>query len=543
MLLATLVFFLDTEMVFSLNKLFFSMDSKYNPYSVAINDFSDDSYLDIATVDYNYNYLDIILTHKSYSFRNQISYATTGLDSYPESVYLADFDNDNQLDMVVANSWTNDIIVFLRYNNNTFSNQQRYSTGSSSNPTNVISGDFNNDNHLDIAVVNYGTNTMGIFLNYGNGIFLSQTTYSTGSNSQSFALTSDYFNNDQWIDIVVVNYQTGNICIFLGQGDESFINQIIYSTNRNAQPYDIIVNDFNNDNCTDIAVVNYAMNSISVFIGLCDVNGDKLHDIIVANYDSNTIGILYGYGNDSCKLNIIMSTGSSSGPFRIRVADINNDTLPDILVTNYLSNNIGIFFDQVNNSLSTQMIYSTGSNSNPYSIAVGDINQDGYFDIVVANYGTSSTGTNSYPYSVAIGDFNDDLILDIVVANSGSNDIGIFIGFDDGTFSSWATYSTGADPKPYAVALGDLNSDDKLDIVVTNYGGDTTGIFQGFGNGSFVNQRAVVIEEYCAPRSVVLNDLNNDGHLDIVIGCYDTESVAIFLGYGNSTLEITVENV
>ncbi|CAF1601455.1 unnamed protein product [Adineta ricciae] len=604
-------------------------DSQYNPYSIALNDFNNDSYLDIATVDYNYNYLDIVLTYRSYSFLGQISYSTTGLNSYSESVFLADFDNNNQLDMVVANYWTNDILVFLRYTNQTFADQQRYSTGRSSGPTDVISADFDNDNHLDIAVANYGTNTMGIFLNYGNGTFSSQTTYSTGSNSQPIALTSGFFNNDPWIDIVILNYRTGSIRIFLGIGNGSFINQITYSINRNAQPYDVIISDFNKDNCSDIAVANYATNSISVFIGYgngtfssqktfstgsnsgptslvsSDINGDKLLDIIVANYDSNTIGIFYGYGNGSFKLNMTIFTGTNSEPVAITISDMNNDTLPDILVTNYGSGNVGIFLGQANNSFSTQMSYSTGDNSNPYSIAVGDLNNDGYFDIAVANYGTSSAGlffgygngsfssqitystrgssnpncvavgdfnndthsdivvvnywagcldiflgngngtfyhymtystdSGSYPYAVVIGDFNGDLTLDLAIANSGTNVIGIFLGYGDGTFSSQTTYSTGADSEPYSVAIGDLDNDNRLDIAIANYYSNTIGILQGFGNGSFANQTTVLFRAYSGPRSIVLSDLNNDGYLDIVVGYYDADSVAISLGYGNMT--------
>ena len=47
----------------------------------------------------------------------------------------------------------------------------------------VAVGDFNNDRRLDIVVANYWTNNIGVFLGDGNGTFSSQKTYSTGYNS------------------------------------------------------------------------------------------------------------------------------------------------------------------------------------------------------------------------------------------------------------------------------------------------------------------------------------------------------------------------
>ena len=60
-----------------------------------------------------------------------------------------------------------------------FLNQTTYSTGSS--PCSVAVVDVNSDNKPDIVIANYGSNNVGVLLNRGNGTFLTQTTYSTGS--------------------------------------------------------------------------------------------------------------------------------------------------------------------------------------------------------------------------------------------------------------------------------------------------------------------------------------------------------------------------
>ncbi|CAF5161337.1 unnamed protein product, partial [Rotaria sp. Silwood1] len=96
-----------------------------------------------------------------------------------------------------------------------------------------------------------------------------------------------------------------------------------------------------------------------------------------------------------------------------------------------------------------------------------------------------STGSGSAPQAIAVGDFNNDKHLDVAVANSKTNNVGVFLGRGDGRLLSQVTYSTGADSLPWSIALGDLNNDTQLDIVVANHNSDNIGVFLGHGNGKF----------------------------------------------------------
>jgi len=49
------------------------------------------------------------------------------------------------------------------------------------------------------------------------------------------------------------------------------------------------------------------------------------------------------------------------------------------------------------------------------------------------------TGANSDPQALAVGDFNNDGIPDMAVANSGTNNVTIFLGNGDGTFTAQKT--------------------------------------------------------------------------------------------------------
>ena len=54
--------------------------------------------------------------------------------------------------------------------------------------------------------------------------------------------------------------------------------------------------------------------------------------------------------------------------------------------------------------------------------------------VIFANLMTYSTGNQSGPWGISVGDFNNDHRSDIVVANSNTNNIGVFLGYGNGTF-------------------------------------------------------------------------------------------------------------
>ena len=155
---------------------------------------------------------------------------------------MGDFNNDQQLDIAVANFGTHNIGIFLGTGNGTFTSQTTFSTGSS-RPRWIAVGDFNNDKQLDIAVVNYGTNDIGILLGDGNGSFANPITFSTGFDSVPYSLAVADLNNDDKLDIVVANYGTNNVGVLLGHGNGTFTNQTIFNTGINSHPYSIAIND------------------------------------------------------------------------------------------------------------------------------------------------------------------------------------------------------------------------------------------------------------------------------------------------------------
>jgi len=171
------------------------------------------------------------------------------------------------------------------------------------------------------------------------------------------------------------------------------------------------------------------------------------------------------------------------------------------------------------------------------ALATGDINHDGFPDIVAAShFGNVQTlltdgrggfsekimrGKDGY-VAAQLADLNGDGELDLTLL--GFEKAGIEIYFGDGT-GHWQLHTTLPQPPPgrtmpgRAVVLGDLNHDGHLDLVAAFnrwglylYYGDGQGSFTG-GPVDFIPPRAFG----SIGASLALGDVNHDGHPDVVI--------------------------
>lgn len=194
-----------------------------------------------------------------------------------------------------------------------------------------------------------------------------------------------------------------------------------------------------------------------------------------------------------------------NSPTNFAVADFNNDTFHDLVVTNQVSNNISILLGNGNGTFMSQMIFSVGSG----------------------------------PYSVVTGRFNADNNIDVAVANSGSNNVSILLGNGDGTVGAPANFVVG--PNPISIAAGDLNNDTMADLAVANFGGFFSGsvsILIGNGTGSF--SPGPTVRTRTQPSSVVIAQLNStDANRDLVVSNFGSDSVSTFFGNGNGTFVLS----
>ena len=154
--------------------------------------------------------------------------------------------------------------------------------------------------------------------------------------------------------------------------------------------------------------------------------------------------------------------------------------------------------------------------------------------------------TGISPQAVAVGDFNQDGIPDLVVANDGctpspngcpgaAGTVSILLGNGDGTFRPSREYAAGT--STVSVAVGDFNGDGKPDLVVVT--GGQFGVLLGNGDGTF-SPVVLYSSQSSFLVSVAVADLNGDGKLDLVAaGAVDGHlaNVFVFLGNGDGTFK------
>jgi hypothetical protein len=276
-----------------------------------------------------------------------------------------------------------------------------------------------------------------------------------------------------------------------------------------------------------------------------DFNNDNQLDIIVNSY----VGIFFGYGDGTFASISTLPIGQGSNANCVAVGDFNNDNRLDFTIAgDDTSDDIGVYLSYGSMPFGGQTTFFVGEGSQPASIAVGNFNNDSQLDIAIANYGTNSigilfgygnrmfsnittysTGNDSHPLSLAVGDFNNDSLADIVVANSATNNVVMFIGHRNGTFSTLMTYSMGDSSQPVSVAVGDFNRDYLLDVGVANFGTNNVCILFGCGNGTFTNQTSYPLGYNSQPNWIVFKDLNSDGWEDIAVALYGIDNIKILL--------------
>jgi hypothetical protein len=286
-----------------------------HPQCVSVVDINGDNKSDIIVANNVANGVGVFLNSGNGTFLPQTEYRT-GEESYPPAVTVVDINNDKKPDIIVTNQNENNIGILFNLGDGTFTPQQKILLEYGSGATSPSVVDINDDDKPDIIWANFDGNSVGVLFNFGNGTFHSLTTYSTGSESQPRFVSVVDVNQDDKLDIVVANSNKNNVGVLLNSGNGIFLPQTSYSTGSNSSPRCVSVVDLNGDIRPEIIVANHDLDNIGIFVNIgngtfllqktystgsgsnpvfvsvIDVNGDHKPDIIVANSEKDNVGVM-----------------------------------------------------------------------------------------------------------------------------------------------------------------------------------------------------------------------------------------------------------
>jgi hypothetical protein len=356
-------------------------------------------------------------------FSPVITYSV-GVGSEPNALAVADVNGDGKLDLLTANYRSNTAGVLLGAGTGTFGPVITYPTGTGSTPAGIAAADVNADGKPDLLTANQGSSTVGVLLGTSTGTFGLVTTYSTlsissGSGYGPRGIAVADVNGDGRPDLLTANYLGNSVGVLLNAGSGTFGPATLYSAGYGSTPTGIVV---------------------------ADVNGDGKLDLLTANLSSDTAGVLLGTGTGTFSPVTTYPTGNNSGPRSLAVADVNADGKLDLLLSNNTSGAAAVLLGTGTGSFGAATTYSTGYSSYPRGIAVADVNGDGKLDLLTANSNTivagvllgTGTGTfgpmttyytgfGSTPFDLVVADVNGDGKPDLVTANNSSDTAGVLL--------------------------------------------------------------------------------------------------------------------
>ncbi len=320
---------------------------------------------------------------------------------------VGDFNGDGIPDLAIN---CNPVVIYLGKAVGTYTEAPVPSVqGPTEGP--MVIADFNGDGIPDLAVIMYGSADISILLGKGDGTFAAaiEATAPGGPVVDLSQIVTADFNGDGIPDLAVIDSDGSTVDILLGNGDGTFTSE---ATNppTSGTPQSIVTGDFNGDGKTDLAVAESG-DSIAILSGngdgtfaaagtvhsgsnyspiaAADFNGDGKLDLAVAEGGApatrESVTILTGNGDGTFNSPTSGQSPVSTQVTSIVVADFNQDGAADVVVTDQ-NGNATVFLNDGSGTFSESYPVLTVSPSFYLFAGVGDLNGDGYPDIMAAGY-------------------------------------------------------------------------------------------------------------------------------------------------------------
>ncbi|CAF3899998.1 unnamed protein product [Adineta steineri] len=348
------------------------------------------------------------------------------------------------------------------------------------NPSSLITGDFNQDTYVDLAVTNADSDSISIFLGNGNGKFQKQRIYSTGTGSSPQKIAAGDLNDDGLLDLVITLNGTNEIVIFFGITTDNLLVVPPYNLTH-GYPHKkvsaIEIYDWNLDGFNDLFISYYIIKDVAfkianLWLNIGDGRGFVEFGTLVTdkiNIKTEIIGMVMALFNrvegtedfvlltSDGKMRILYSPKFDS-VWKGKYTFVNpHNTIP--ISTEIIK---GRFNDDAVDDLA---VISSNSSILHILYHMKDVS----YTMLATNFLSMFYFTRSYPTSIARLNFNDDQMDDIAVLHCDRM-ITIFVSTEYGIFDrnylSFGVDANGSNRTcSHSLKVADLNQDDEDDLI------------------------------------------------------------------------------
>lgn len=430
----------------------------------------------------------------------------------------------------------------------------------------IAEGDFDSDGNVDLAVL-YSEGGFGIVFGDGQGGFELRTTINTQPTARE--LVSAHLNGDDLKDLCLLDDGLNELSFFINQGDGQFKEEKTLSiTSRSSG---LVAVDFTNDQRDDLVFVNSWNHRFSVLLNdenmdftekvelpleasptqplVADFNDDLNMDLFLFSREGEQAHIYLGDGVGGFESvdNLSVPKFSTHGV----ITDFDVDGHSDVIISNAAEGTISLYLGLGNGSF--QKDFSFEVEGRVSFLLEGDNNSDGFDDLLVFRiiddqeslliYQNDGLGAYSEPRTGFIG---DDLNVAISIDAFGDLAEELLIGRHRNLTVVQAQEELGLlIPETYpgnfwpeSIDTGDLNGDGRQDLVVLCYESDELKIYLGTPDGNYLLEKEISTGRN--PAQVEVVDLDFDGWDDIVFGSHSGAGITIGWNAKNGGFQYSV---
>jgi len=390
------------------------------------------------------NYVDTIIANNRYGYKN----TTDWYQHYPFSnpyhnvtrgLLNLDDNNDGTISVHEAHDYAHDNDIVGRVN------------GKHSNTE--ISQEVDDD-----FIVMAGLAGKVLLYRYnGNTMFSGKTIDVGGELEKVFVRYIDSVNED---DIVVLDSASNKVKVLLNRGDFTF------------------------------SITNYSVGVSPLGMWVGDLNGDGYHEIVTANKGDDDISVLFnsGFGTYLTRTDYIVG----DGPGEVIAAQLDGINHADLIVLNENAKTFTVLFNNGGGGFPTKTHYSCSDGGTPSSVAITDVNNDTYNDIVITLYDKNkveiwtndgfgaftsqgTVDTYSFPEFAYAVDLTYDGLKEIVIAH-GTSAFWVYENCGNGTLNYTGVHYNfpGMGSAIGGIFANDIDGDEDFDLIVPTTGNHLT---------------------------------------------------------------------